>query len=118
MGSERPASRRRYSAEFKAQVVAECDADGASTARVAMARGINANVVHRWRQQLRESSSPKATPAAGGGEFMPISMVGGPAKPIASDIRIELRRGTTAMTITWPVEASSACASWMRELLR
>ena len=118
MGSERPASRRRYSAEFKAQVVAECDADGASTARVAMARGINANVVHRWRQQLRDLSSPNAASGTGTGEFVPISMAGAPAKTISSDIRIELRRGTTAMIITWPVEESSACASWMRELLR
>ena len=118
MGSEGPASRRRYSAAFKAQVVAECDADGASTARVAMARGINANVVHRWRQQLRESSSPKVIPEASTREFVPISMTAAPAKTIPSDIRIELRRGTTAMTITWPVEESSACASWMRELLR
>jgi transposase len=118
MGSERAASRRRYSAQLKAQVLAECDVDGASVARVAMARGINANVVHRWRQQSRASSAPKATAVLGAGEFVPIAMAGMPAKTTPSDIRIELRRGTTAMSITWPIEASSACASWMRELLR
>ena len=34
------------------------------------------------------------------------------------DIRIELRRGTTAMTIRWPVAAATDCAAWLRELLR
>ena len=43
-------TRRRYSAAQKAQVLAECDEPGASVAKVAMAHGINANVVHRWRQ--------------------------------------------------------------------
>jgi response regulator of citrate/malate metabolism len=33
-----------------ARVLAECDVPGASVAKVAMAHGINANVVHRWRQ--------------------------------------------------------------------
>jgi hypothetical protein len=36
----------------------------------------------------------------------------------ASDIQIQLRRGTTALTITWPVAASTEFAAWMRELLR
>lgn len=49
MGSERVASRRRYSGEVKARVMAECDAPGASVAKVTMAHGINANIVHRWR---------------------------------------------------------------------
>lgn len=43
--------RRFYSPELKAQVVAQCRADGASIAAVALAHGINANIVHRW---LRE----------------------------------------------------------------
>jgi transposase len=55
MESDKPAtSRRRYSAETKAQVIAECEAPGASVAKVAMAHGINANVVHCWRQLARE----------------------------------------------------------------
>jgi transposase len=57
MGSERVALRRRYGAEVKAQVMAECDAPGASVAKVAMAHGINANIVHRWRKLAREGRS-------------------------------------------------------------
>jgi transposase len=40
-----------------------------------------------------------------------------PATPPA-DIRVELRRGTTAMTITWPANAAADFALWTRELLR
>jgi transposase-like protein len=58
MGSEKPASRRRYSREFKLQVLAECDGPGASVAKVAMAHGINANIVHRWRLVDRRAQSP------------------------------------------------------------
>jgi transposase len=54
MASDKMVGRRRYSEELKSQVLAECDAPGASVAKVAMARGINANVVHRWRQLARE----------------------------------------------------------------
>ena len=53
MESDKAASRRRYSEKQKLQVMAECDATGNSVAKVAMAHGINANVVHRWRQAAR-----------------------------------------------------------------
>jgi transposase len=49
MASDKVVVRRRYSEELKAEVIAECDAPGASVAKVAMSRGINAIVVHRWR---------------------------------------------------------------------
>lgn len=54
MTSEKRGTRRRYDAAMKAQVVAACVEPGASVAKVAMAHGINANVVHRWRQLARE----------------------------------------------------------------
>jgi transposase len=95
--------------------MAECNAPGASVAKVAMSHGINANVVHRWRQLARES---RPALAASAGEFVPVSL---PAMPPSSDLRdiqIQLRRGTTTMTITWPVSAAADCGAWVRELLR
>ena len=115
MGSERPASRRRYSRELKARVIAECEAAGASVAQVAMSHGINANVVHRWRQLAREGKPASApTPS----EFVPVALAAVPAQTSAGDIQIQLRRGAVAVTITWPVCAASECAGWVRELLR
>ena len=45
----RQAPRRRHGAEFKAKVLAECDEPGASISGVALAHGLNANLVRQWR---------------------------------------------------------------------
>ena len=45
----RSAPRRRHGAEFKAKVLADCDEPGASISGVALAHGLNANLVHQWR---------------------------------------------------------------------
>jgi transposase len=96
--------------------MSECNAPGASVAKVAMAHGINANVVHRWRQLAREGRF--AVPAASG-EFVPVSLpVMSSPSTSTSDIQIQLRRGATAMTITWPVSAAADFGAWMREFLR
>jgi len=115
MTSDRAATRRRYDDELKAQVVSECDAAGASVAKVAMSHGINANVVHRWRQLAREARAPASVRTS---EFVAVSLAPSPVAPVAGDIQVQLRRGVTAMTITWPVSASAEFAGWIRELLR
>lgn len=115
MKSEKTETRRRYSAAIKAQVVAACDEPGASVAKVAMAHGINANVVHRWRQLARGG---KVAPAKTG-EFIALPlMVSREAGPAPADIRVELRRGPVTMTVTWPASAAADFAAWTRELLR
>jgi transposase len=104
--------RQRYGAELKAQILSECEQPGASVARVAMSHGVNANVVHKWRRLAHADAATGTVPA-----FIPVALPA-PASPVAQDIRIELRRGATAMTITWPVAAADDCAAWIRELLR
>jgi transposase len=100
---------------MKAQVVAACNEPGASVAKVAMAQGINANVVRRWRQLAREG---KATPAKTG-EFISLPLMLAPeAAPASADIRVELRRGPVTMSITWPCSAAADFATCTRELLR
>lgn len=94
-----------------------------------MANGINANLLRRWVQAAemrpvralpdappapapkRQVADAPTSPAA----FVPVQL---PAKTAGPDIRIELRRGTTSISMTWPVDAASECAAWMRELLR
>ena len=56
-------SRRRYTAEFKRQVVQESMVGGASIARVAMAHGLNANQLHNWRWQYRRGNIGSSTEA-------------------------------------------------------
>jgi transposase len=96
-----------------------------------MAHGINANGVHRWRQLARQERAAAAVSVAttaavaSPNEFVAVVLkpallaprAAQQAAAVSPDIRIQVRRGTTAVTITWPVVAASQCAAWMRELL-
>jgi transposase len=117
MTSDKTVRRRRYDEGLKSEVLAECEAPGSSVAQVAMARGINANVVHRWRQLAREAGQETA---AAKREFVPVALgpVATPGNREPRDIEIELRRGAVAMKVLWPVSAASDFAAWARELLR
>ena len=80
-------TRRRYDAELKQQILAQCAEPGASVASIAMSHGINANVMHKWRRLASGALPAVATPA-----FVPVSLPPAACAP-APDIRIELRRG-------------------------
>ncbi len=45
--------------------------------------------------------------------FIPVAL-SPPACAPAPDIRIELRRGATGVSVTWPLAAAEQCAVWMR----
>ncbi|MFO0120059.1 MAG: IS66-like element accessory protein TnpA [Burkholderiales bacterium] len=116
MASDKEARRRRrYDEDLRRQVMAECEAPGASVAKVAMAHGINANVVHRWRQLAREGAQATVAKPR---EFVPVTVA--PLAPAESrpEIEVELRRGTVTMKVIWPVSAAADFAAWTRELLR
>ena len=115
-----------HSDEFKADAVAACAQPGMSMAAVAMAHGINANLLRRWvhEAEMKPSEVVRADVMDGAKAqepktvFLPVSLPA-PAPPAqAADIRIELQRGPTTVTVTWPAGAASECAAWMRELLR
>ncbi|CAG0931513.1 hypothetical protein PLCT1_01796 [Planctomycetaceae bacterium] len=109
--------RRLHSDEFKADAVAAAVQPGVSMAAVALTRGINANLLRRWVRDA-EVVPVKALPgaAAAASTFVPLQLPE-PVAP-AGDIRLELRRGATTITVAWPMAAAAECASWMRELLR
>jgi len=116
MANEQPATRRRYSREMKAQVLAECDAAGASVAKVAMSHGINANVVHGWRKLARVSNQAAV---ANPREFVPVPLEEAEVRCAGErGIEVELRRGAVTMKLTWPLTAAMDFAAWTRELLR
>lgn len=101
-------TRRQHSAEFKSQVVKACCAPGVSIAGVALAHGLNANLVRRWltehgvTPQSRRAGSQSAgavllpTPP-----FVPVTVESAPAA--LPEIRIEVRRGAAC-------DAPLACA--------
>ena len=115
--------RARYSDEFRRQVVAACQAPGVSKAAIALANGLNANMLRRWvveSSQSRESQlgpiKPPLLPARVNPDFIPVKFVAAPAVVVA-DIRIELQHAGTAIQIHWPMPASKQCAQWLREVL-
>jgi len=112
MTTDKKLNRRNHSAALKAQVLAECEAPGASVAKVAMSHGINANIVHGWRKLAREHAvSPAATTA-----FVALAIESTSLPERRIDV--ELRRGAVSMTMSWPLSASAEMTAWMRELLR
>jgi transposase len=116
MEEERSRKRRRYSGELKARILAECDAPGASVARVAMAHGINANIVHGWRKLARVA--PKSASLVRQ-EFVPVAVAPAvPSQPMECDIEVELHRGPVTIKLLWPIGAAGDLTAWMRELLR
>jgi transposase len=119
--------RRRHSDEFKAEAVAACMQPGVSVSAIALARGVNANLLRYWLRNAEmkpaariaavpvATQTPVATPSKP--SFAPMILPAqAPAPP--QDIRIELRRNATTVTVTWPMSAASECAAWMREVLR
>jgi transposase len=113
--------RRKHSAELRAEVVQACRQPGASVAAIALRNGLNANVVHRWLSQdgrtLDGGNRAEMTLAAGV-DFLPVQLPQPAAAPISSDIRMELRRGSSSVTVNWPLQCSAECAAWLRDWLR
>lgn len=60
--------RRRYSAIFKAEIVAACQQPGVSTTAIALANRINPNLVRRWirlHQHAVDAPAEAASPNLG-----------------------------------------------------
>ena len=136
--------RRQHSAELKAKVLAACSEPGVSIAAVALSHGLNANLVRKWRvgrglkrtgitaapaMPVATPTSPTLPPLAAQARFLPIELsapsaaartvvAGGAdtahrAEPV---VHIELRRGSSSLTVRWPSSAAGDCALWLREL--
>jgi transposase len=114
--------RQRHSAHAKAEAVGACQQPGVSIAAVALARGLNASMLHRWVKQAQRSRKPIAIRetvprlAIENGEgFVPMTL---PSNPAASPIRIEVRRRGATLSIEWPVAAAPECVMLLRELMK
>ncbi|QFZ81923.1 transposase [Variovorax paradoxus] len=110
--------RRKHSAEFKAELIRACQQPGVSSAAIALANGLNANMLRRWvncaeqPEPAAASVRPLPPPAP---EFVPLKL---PAPQPQTDIRIELQRGGVSVSVIWPVSAAADCATWVRAVLR
>ena len=133
-------ARRVHGAEIKSKVLAECRQAGASVSAVALAHGLNANLVRKWMQGRglqraglqADDGKPAgkalaAAPSALGEtvtglQFVPVgvaaprpgvSVVPADAAPA---IEFEWRRGDSHVAVRWPASQAADCAVWLREL--
>ena len=119
--AQRP-KRHYYSPELKGQIVAECQVSGASVAGVALAHGINANIVHRWMREQADSLLPAprnefvALNLPPPVEQLPATETSPP--PVSRAIRVDVRRSASVVTVNWPLEDAASCAAWLRDWLR
>ncbi len=114
-------SRRRHGADLKVRVLSECERPGASVAAIAIAHGLNANLVHKWRSKNR--TDRQSTAASELAPFIALPLTTAPTPPgvvafAPPEIRIELRRAALTVNVTWPVDSADKCAALLRELLR
>ncbi|MDP4079002.1 transposase [Acidovorax sp. A1169] len=107
---------RTYTPAFKAELVAACQQPGTSIAALAASHGMNANVLHRWlkehartgchhpiaSQQLRE---PDPLPSVS--EFIALRLSSVTPDAVATELKIEMRKGALLMTVSWPIHAAA-----------
>ena len=98
-------------------------------AAVALANGLNANMLRRWVVEAERvgamaisGQGAVAVSAMAGASGLPgfvaVQMPTATAASAQPDIHIELKRGSTTIVMRWPASLAGACASWLRELLR
>jgi transposase-like protein len=101
---------------------------GVSIAGIALANGLNANLLRTWAQAHRDRQAG-GVPTRLGVEaraeplhcspptLIPVTLQGD-ARQASGDIQIEIRRQESVFQITWPSSESAVCAQWLREVLR
>jgi len=102
-----PVKRRRFSKAFKAKIIAACDEPGASVAGVALANGLNANLVHRWRKLAKD----KSTPVPDQPDFLPVPL-SVPVSDTTASVIIEVN----GMKLHWPLSHINQSITWLRAL--
>ena len=103
-------TRRSYSKSFKAQVIQECVQPGASIASVALSHSLNANLVHKWIR-MQTQNSMALQPA-----FIPVSMQS--VAQGSANISVEILHPRGTVKVNWPTESATACAAFLKDLLR
>ena len=117
--------RRTHSPEFKARVLAACRQPGASIAAVALAHGINANVLRKWLVGIGMKRSSQHLPAEAQSRIAPVQFLpvglspNGPehaAGAITRDIRLDLDLGAVQIKLHCPRGSAPSAAALLHAL--
>lgn len=113
--------RRRHSEEFRARVVAACRQPGVSVAAVALAHGLNANLVRRWikedAERLPVTRRPLANPVVEPLTVVPVTIESRSGRSDEA-IRIDIRKSGMAVQLAWPAMRVAELSGLLKDLLR
>ena len=107
--------RRHHSNEFKKELIALCQ-PGVSTSGVALAHGVNANLLRRWIKQFPVDAKFPVAPASA--KLVPVQIETINTPPSDGNIQFDIQRGATRINICWPLTGAEACAKWMGAWLK
>lgn len=116
----RAATQRFHDSDSKHPVAATSPGTRRHGSTIALAHGLNTNLVHGWLRRAAGATSPTVI-----GEFVAVPLPAAPssqpppetAAPLP-DIRIEFRRGATTITVSWPMAGASECGEWLHQWLK
>ena len=108
--------RRAHSIEFKTELVAICCQPGISVSAVALAHGVNSNLVRRWMKQFPVDAKLPVAPAPA--KFVPVQVEAINTSPSGGDIQLDIQRGATRVNIRWPMSGAESCAQWLSVWLK
>lgn len=112
--------RRRYSREFKAQIVNACKQPGTSVAAIARSHDINDNIVHRWLREAEldtpdlSPTPPSALASIHHDAFVPLQI----SSPSPASIHLEMTRHDLTLRIDCPASQAQSCLQTLLILLR
>lgn len=117
MSASLPISRRRrqHAPEFKQSLVSLCQ-PGTSVSAVALAHGVNANLLRRWIKQFPSVQPSHAITAPA--KLVPVQVDLPAEAPISDAIEISIQKNSARISIRWPGAQAQACALWLAECLK
>lgn len=110
-----PRPRRRFSREFKRQLVDQC-LPGVSVAGIAMANDINPNQLQRWIRECRADDMGLAVRTSPAIKLVPLAVQSSASLP-DSMIEITLSGKKRSASLRWPVSSVASLAALLRDVL-
>jgi transposase-like protein len=104
--------RRKYSPEFKSQLITQCQQPGASVVDIALAHDVDASLLRRWIRR-QAGSIPQSALA-----LVPIQLESPATVPEMPALRLDIRTKTIQVQVHCPASAAEACARLLRQWLK
>ena len=101
------APRRQHEKAFKAELVERCLVPGASVAAVALAGGVNANLLFKWRRDHLRSMRLSGTASSSSTVLVPVQVTGGMDTGVGRSQASAPSPASAAMAVVAPRAARS-----------